>query len=294
MLLLAASAFHANSATAEEPAEKSSPADFVPVVLIPPVTNSSTTSHFGGGASPNTDAARERLEDLLVNKNVKVVERSRIEQLLKESEFSNKSSMTDSDKAVKMGKALGANIVVMGTILDVTTDRTTYNDNKIRTEKTTVKVGVRIRVVDITSGTITFSKEFEAHQSYDSSTNGSKSTNDAAAKLIKRAISDAGDNKEFLNAVNGKPKGTAVQTASAKDVEVSFEPTPTNCDILIDGEYRGGSPLKIRLPMGKPAKVTIRKAGYEPWEATLKPSDTVKKISPELSASSGAARPAKE
>jgi hypothetical protein len=184
---------------------------FVPVVLIPPVTYSNSARSYSGG--PNTEAARERLEDLLVNKNVKVVERSRFDRLLKESEFSTKSGLTDSDKAAKVGKALGANVIVMGSILDVTTDRAKFNEGKLRSEKTTVKAGVRIRVVDMVSGTITFSREFEAEDSYDSSTNGSKTSSDAATKVIKKAIAAAGDSKEFLEAINAHPAAAAAKPA---------------------------------------------------------------------------------
>ena len=39
-------------------------------------------------------------------------------------------------------------IVQRAPILDVTTDRVKFNENKVHTEKTTVKTGVRIRVVE--------------------------------------------------------------------------------------------------------------------------------------------------
>ena len=211
-----------------------------PTVLVAPVTNSAASAY---GKPAQIDAARERLEDLLVNKEFKVVERQRVDQVLKEAEFSGKSTLTDSEKAVKLGKAVGANVIVMGTILDVTTDTQNYNDGKIRTSKTVVKASFRIRVVDMSSGTITFSKEFEGHDSYDSSTYGAKTTSDAASKVIKKAITSAGDSQAFLDAINGKSGATtdAHHTSSSSETEVSFEPTPSNCDILVDGEYRGSS-----------------------------------------------------
>jgi curli biogenesis system outer membrane secretion channel CsgG len=262
-----------------------------PTVLVSPVTSSISGTY---GRPAQVDAARERLEDLLVNKEFKVVERQRVDQVLKEAEFSGKSTLTDSEKAVKLGKAVGANVIVMGTILDVTSDTQNYNDGKIRTSKTVVNGSFRIRVVDMSSGTITFSKEFESRETYDSSTNGAKTSSDAASKVIKKAIASAGDCQAFLDAIKGKSAGaTESHGASRNEVEVSFEPTPSNCDILIDGDYRGSSPMKIKLPIGKQVKITIRKVGRAPWEATLTPSDTSKKVTPALDPDPQDAKPSK-
>src|SRR5579863_4794148 len=130
-----------------------------PVVLIPPFESASSRySQFGVPVHNNADDARGVLEDILVNKHMKVVERERVEAVLKEAEFSGKSTMADTEKAVKMGKMLGANVLAMGTILNVSSETQRSNGYGVRTQKTTVKASVRIRVVDIASGEITFSR----------------------------------------------------------------------------------------------------------------------------------------
>jgi hypothetical protein len=52
-------------------------------------------------------------------------------------------------------------------------------------------------------------------------------------------------------------------------IEVEFSPKPDNCDVLIDGKYIGGSPLKMALQIGKEIKVRITKADHKPWENVI-------------------------
>ena len=280
------------------------PADGVqPVILIPPFETAGSRSMRGLGMSGMNanDDARGVLEDILVNKHMKVVERERVEAVLKEAEFSGKSTMADQEKAVKMGKMLGANVLAMGTVLNVSSETQQSSGYGVRTRKTTVKASVRIRVVDIASGEIGYSRVCNAQQSYDSSTNGgfSAAPNGANFEVVKAAINQVSHDDAFFSALRKVSGGAPVASSETGDdssaskpkpkpdtektVEVSFEPTPAKCDVLIDGEYRGTTPLKLKLPIQK-TKITIRKAGFEPWEATMTPSENVKKVNPELGA----------
>ena len=277
-----------------------------PVILIPPFETASS-SHgprgFGMASSKANDDARGVLEDILVNKHMKVVERQRVDAVLREAEFSGKSTMADQEKAVKMGKMLGANVLSMGTILNVSSETQQSSGYGVRTRKTTVKASVRIRVVDIASGEINYSHVFNAVQNYDSSTNGgfAATPNGSTFEVVKAAINQVGHDDAYFSALR-KVSGAAPAASSEggddstaskpkgndeKMVEVSFEPTPAKCDVLIDGEYRGTTPLKLQLPVKKPVKITIRKAGFDAWEATMTPSENVKKVNPELGAAKG-------
>jgi len=273
-----------------------------PVILIPPFETASSHARGFGVSNNANDDARGVLEDILVNKHMKVVERQRVDAVLKEAEFSGKSTMADQEKAVKMGKMLGANVLAMGTILNVSSETQQSNGYGVRTRKTTVKASVRIRVVDIASGEISYSRVCNAQQSYDSSTNGGFGATASSSnfEVVKAAINQVSHDDALFSALRKVSGGSAVapsesgdestaskpKTNDEKTVEVSFEPTPAKCDVLIDGEYRGTTPLKLKLPVKK-MKITIRKAGFEPWEATLTPSDSVKKVNPELGTAAG-------
>ncbi len=53
---------------------------------------------------------------------ITIVERQRVNALLVEAEFGGLSGLLDPEKAVKLGKMLGANLIVMGTIIDIHDD----------------------------------------------------------------------------------------------------------------------------------------------------------------------------
>lgn len=102
-------------------------------VLIPPFENlSSTKSMVSYEVSTNphydnpkryftidrySEAPRGLVEDVLVNIGVEVVERQRVDQLLLEAEAL--TGFVNTENAIKLGKMLGANTIIMGTILNI-------------------------------------------------------------------------------------------------------------------------------------------------------------------------------
>jgi len=109
------------------------------VVLVPPFENVTKTrievktSRAGEDRNNNqrttivdrySEAPRTILEDILVEMGVRVIERQQSDRMLLESEFSRKSGMVASELVIKIGKQLGANTIMMGTIADLkTTDK---------------------------------------------------------------------------------------------------------------------------------------------------------------------------
>jgi hypothetical protein len=98
-----------------------------PIVLVPPFENQSKIQQriaYDVGARDDdrplrqlmvdrlSQAPRSLLEDLLTNiENVTVVERQRIDSFLVETEFGALSGLVDQEKAAKLGKLLGANLI---------------------------------------------------------------------------------------------------------------------------------------------------------------------------------------
>jgi len=255
------------------------------VVLVLPFENlsnvrSMVTYEVATGSDPNnpkrqfrvdrySEAPRAVLEDILQGmEGVSVVERTRLDAILLESEFGRLSGLVDPEKAVKLGKMLGANLVVMGSILDVSSSRRTFSGYGIRTDTVIVRCSVRVRVVDIESGGQTLSKIVRTSVSYPSSDFGGVSDSDVAYSVIDSALESLRDDADFKTAL---ATGKRLPSSGAPTVEVEFCPSPDNSDIEIDGVYVGGSPLKRMLPAGKPIKIRVAKSGFKPWEATITP-----------------------
>ena len=255
------------------------------VVLIPPFENLSTvkcmvTYEVATGSNPNnpkrqfrvdryTEAPRAVLEDILQSvEGISVVERKRLDAILLESEFGRLSGLVDPEKAVKLGKMLGANAIVMGSILDVASTRRNFSGYGIRTDNVLVRCSIRVRIMDVESGKLTLSKIARGSVSYASSNFGGVADSDVAYAVIESALESLRDDSEFKLAIAA---GKQLPSGPSANVEIEFSPIPNNCDIEIDGTYVGGSPLKRMLPLGKPVKIRVAKAGYKPWQGTITP-----------------------
>jgi Curli production assembly/transport component CsgG/PEGA domain len=269
------------------------PAPAKPIVLVPPFENQARQHDYvmydvPDGTSPNrprrqyridryTEAPRSLFEDVLVNiDGVTIVERKRIDTLLVEAEFGQLSGLVDPEKALKLGKLLGANQIIIGTISDITEESKQFKGYGIQTENVEVTATLLIRVLDIETAKITFSKTFKGTKSYSKSNFGGTKSSDRHFAAVKAAVAEIAADNKFKAAVQGKKSATDGGT-----VEVEFNPKPENCDIEIDGKYVGGSPVKRKLTSGTDYKVRISKAGYEEWSGVIT-AETGLKITREL------------
>lgn len=268
-------------------------------VLVPPFENMSNAKamidyEVGTSNDPDhpkkrvfhidryTEAPRSVLEDLLVGiEGVKVVERQRVDQLLLESQFSHLSGLVDTEKAVKLGKMLGANVLVMGTIEDVRTENKNFSGYGIRTENAKVIASIRLRVVDIETGHETYSNRIKGSATYMKSQFGGVSSSDVAYEVIESALEQLKEDQNFRQAIFAAQLARNKSSVATEDQAVEFAPKPDNCDLEIDGNYVGGTPLKRPLAAGKPVKVRISKAGFVAWEKTIMPEPGLR-ITPEL------------
>jgi hypothetical protein len=128
-----------------------------------------------------------------------------------------------------------------------------------------------VRVLEIETGKIAFSKTVRGSETYSKSTYGGTKSSDRHFAAVKAAVAKVAADEAFKAAVRGKK--------AAKEeglVEVEFAPKPDNCDIEIDGKYVGGSPLKKKLKPGTDYKVRISKAGHKEWTGVITPEAGLK------------------
>jgi len=269
-----------------------------PIVLVPPFENQSKyhvniNYEVAGSSKANqskrrfvvdryTEAPRSIFEDMLGNtQGVTVVERQRVDALLVESEFGRLSGLVDTEKAVKLGKLLGANLIVLGTIIDIRDEKRDFKGYGIESKMTDVICQMRVRLLEIESGSIKFSKVIKGTKNYAESNYGGTSSSDRNFAAVEVALQKLGEDPQFRRALVGGKPGADPATDADGLLEVEFAPKPPNSDIEIDGKYVGGSPLKRRLKAGKEIKVRISKGGYQPWEHVIVPEPGLR-INPDL------------
>lgn len=202
---------------------------------------------------------------------VTVVEHEKVDGFLVETEFGAMNGRIDREKSVKLGKRLGANLIVKATITDIHRDVRSFQGYGIDSQAIEVECQIRVSVLDVTTGSSRFSKIIKGVKASTLSSSGKTISTNAGFAAVEAALKKLADDAQFKAALFGK-KAAEVDGF----VEVEFAPEPDNCDIEIDGKYVGGSPLKRRLPAGKEVKVRIVKEGFKEWNGVISPEDGLK------------------
>ena len=171
-----------------------------PIILVTPFENQSKQNekidYQVGNKEPKrsfkvdryTMAPRALLEDTLSNiEGVTIIERQRVDTLLLESDFGQNSGLVDPEKAIKLCRALGANLFIVGTIVDLSDETKKFEGYGIITENTTVTCQMRIRLLEFETGKILFSKVVKGSKTYTKSNFGG--TGWRSTKLAKTLFS---------------------------------------------------------------------------------------------------------
>src|SRR5262245_33181766 len=214
-----------------------------PVVLVPPFENQtkiheSISYEVATGTNPNspkkryavdrfTEAPRSLFEDLLTRiEGVTVVERQRVDAMLVESEFGAMSGMVDSEKAVRMGKLLGAQFIIMGSLMDLRAEKRDFAGYGIRTRNIEVLCSLRVRLLDIASGTVKFSKVVQGKKTYSQSNYGGETSTGPYFAAVEAAIQQLEEDAQFKSALLGPSAGAGTTVAPGELVEIEFAPKP--------------------------------------------------------------------
>ncbi|MBL7960363.1 hypothetical protein JNL27_08995 [bacterium] len=137
-----------------------------------------------GGIEKFAESVTQQLVNTFVGlRRFIVVERSAIEKILKEQNLQT-SDLTDPSKAVSLGAMLGTEFLVQGTIVNIHT--TTSKKDK----KSSCKVDLLIRIIDVTTGQIIASKDITgiSDKKKDKSANIAYGALDNADAEISRSI----------------------------------------------------------------------------------------------------------
>lgn len=105
-----------------------------------------------------SEIPRTLLEDRIIDLGAEVIERQSLNKLLTEHKFISDSGLVDTSTALKVGKMLGADTLIIGTITDINKQRKKFNGYGIKTDTQVVTTSLRARIIDIETGRILFSQ----------------------------------------------------------------------------------------------------------------------------------------
>lgn len=194
------------------------------VVLVPPFENlsrykaiSSYRTNTGTSSDPSrsftidrySEIPRNKIEDILINNGVDVVERQRIDALVLEGDFVTMSGLVDSSKAIELGSMLGANTIVQGSIVDIKQIQKKFSGYGVSRKINKIVTTLRLRIIDIEKGKVFFSKTFDGDVVSSGSTFSRTEYSDIVSESIDSALKTLVDGEDFKNVIK-KIKGEKI------------------------------------------------------------------------------------
>lgn len=144
-----------------------------------------------------SEIPRSLLEDTLSGWGVKLVERQSLNKILEENQFTLLSGLVDSSTALKIGKMIGANMLICGTIIDINNKSKSFTGYGISTKTTQTICNLRVRVIDINTGGIIFSKTVKGTTSSTETSHGGEKDENEAVTSIENAIQEIAQDENF-------------------------------------------------------------------------------------------------
>ena len=130
----------------------------LPRIAVVGIT-SSAPGYIWRSNSPLSQGATELMINALLGTNrFRVFERSKLDLLLQEQNFQNFSGLVDQTTAVKLGKMIGVDVILTGSLTNIAFAKGGgLKIGPLNVRKSYAKVVMTIRIIDVTTGEILYS-----------------------------------------------------------------------------------------------------------------------------------------
>lgn len=215
-------------------------------------------SNNTGYRIPNIeDTAAEYISTLLSNKgNLQVVERKKLASIVQEQNLSQTGLVGNQKTAIQIGKLLGAEYLVTGSLMNLNIDESQFEGYGIETTEVKVSLDTNIKVLNVNTGAIEQGNIYNASKTYQGESKYSLDDNGAVRTLIKEI------SRRFVNDINFLNES---RDEKLEKYKVEFTSDPKGASIEIDGIYMGSAPATIPVEEGI-HQVKISMGGYVSWD----------------------------
>ena len=130
----------------------------LPFIAVVGIT-STAPGYIWSSDSPLAQGAADLMVNALLSTNrFRVFERSKLDLILQEQNFQHFSGLVDQTTAVKLGKMIGVDSILTGSLTEVAfVEGEAFKFGPLKVRKSYVKVVMIIRIIDVTTGEILYS-----------------------------------------------------------------------------------------------------------------------------------------
>ncbi len=213
--------------------------------------------------------AEERLVTVLTGmKGFRVVERERLAAVIAEQKLSISGLVDDSETAIQLGKLVGAEYIVTGSLNALTLIEKSFTGYGVVIREVDATFEVSMRMINVTTGIIELARIYRVKRILHDETRRSVDTRALSLEMLDEAVRLS---VRDMNTVFDRV------TEEQRKILVEFLSTPAGASVEVDGFYVGSTPMKLTLREGVHF-VRITLGGYEPWEMRIRVSDEMNRI----------------
>lgn len=202
----------------------------------------------------------ESLSEHLVNSGAfDVYERDKLEMLMKEQAFQT-SGFVDPQSAVALGELIGVEYILTGNIVEFGKEQRNFRGYGVNTTTTFHRLKAGVKVIEVATGRIVFSKTGEAEKKVMQGS-GIRSSDDTIDTELAAEVG-ASIASDILRAPTFQQE---VEEKAAAVAQVTINSTPENADVEVDGIYYGNAGGQIQIEEGLHT-VKVSLPGYTVWQ----------------------------
>ena len=229
----------------------------LPSIAVADFTSDTRITYING-LRAITHGLPDLISDSLVNsRRFDVYEREKLNTVMREQGL-QASGVVDPQSAVALGKVAGVHYILTGEIIDYGRESRNFSGYGVRTRSTIYRLKAAIKVIDVQTGKVLFSRRDEAEDTVNEgqglgvtdTTMDTKLAEEVADKLVKALV----DDDSF------KAPGQSV----AALIPIKITSVPDHADVEVDGVFYGNAGGEVKLPSGL-HNVTVSLPGYEKW-----------------------------
>lgn len=211
--------------------------------------------------------ASEYISTLLSNKSgLQVVERTKLASIMKEQGLSQSGIIDNRNTAIQLGKLLGAEYLITGSLINLNIDETQFEGYGIKTSKVEITLSTNIKVLNVNTGVIEAGNIYKVFETYQGESEYSLDGNGAVRSLLEKTA------RKFVNQLE---LGNESKRNEIEKFKVEFSSKPTGASIEVDGIYMGSTPAEIPIEEGL-HNITISMGGYVSWDKKVNVYDGLK------------------
>ncbi len=211
--------------------------------------------------------ASEYISTLLSNKSgLQVVERRKLASIMTEQGLSQSGIIDNQNTAIQLGKLLGAEYLITGSLINLNVNETQFEGYGIETTKVEISLSTNIKVLNVNTGVIEAGNIYNVSNTYQGESEYSLDGNGAVRSLVEKIA------RNFVNELN---LGEGNETEELEKFKVKFSSDPEGASVEVDGIYMGSTPAEIPIEEGI-HNITISMGGYTSWKKKVNVYDGLK------------------